>query len=263
MRSTSSDSITPLSPDHPLTHTTPALVPSLCKTARMVMRVLPAMSPNLSASIAEVAARSDSAFLEDDEKEEDDEEEDDDSSDSDSKNEDTEDEGPTTEDEDPAVRDEGLDAVDEGLGLGYGALRCQEIALGEGQMPGVFEIGQGSGSDGRTYINIPTYPPPAPLVQTPPSPEWSSGLLPISLAPSIVPSPVSSPIISLTVPSLVASPTMAEGFLTKAALWHVISDTHMENRELRLQIIEERRARLDLAEIVDSISRRQEPKEDV
>ncbi|GKB82302.1 hypothetical protein Tco_0949197 [Tanacetum coccineum] len=49
----------------------------------------------------------------------------------------------------------------------------------------------------------------------------------------------------------------------RAALWHAISDTQMENQELRLQIVEERRARLDLAEIVDSMRRGHEPREDV
>ncbi|GKB82720.1 hypothetical protein Tco_0949615 [Tanacetum coccineum] len=39
----------------------------------------------------------------------------------------------------------------------------------------------------------------------------------------------------------------------RAALWHAISNTQMENRELRLQITEERCARLDLAEVVDSM----------
>ncbi|GJU62056.1 hypothetical protein Tco_1243891 [Tanacetum coccineum] len=38
-RSTSSNSTAPLSPDHPLTHATPVLVPSLPRTARMAVRV--------------------------------------------------------------------------------------------------------------------------------------------------------------------------------------------------------------------------------
>ncbi|GKA31794.1 hypothetical protein Tco_0718161 [Tanacetum coccineum] len=128
------------------------------------------------------------------------------------------------------------------LGLGYGALRLRELALEEDQVYSTFEVGHGYGStpeperpervstsrqptlttwtdpeDGMVYIDVPAYPPPAPPVQTPPSPEWSSGSLPISPAPSIVPSPISSPIIPLTVPSLVASPTTAEtgGFLTE------------------------------------------------
>ncbi|GKF05461.1 hypothetical protein Tco_0036129 [Tanacetum coccineum] len=205
-RSTPSDFTTPLSPDHPLTHASHSLVPILCRTARMAVRVLPAMSPGLSASIAEVAAMSDLAFckrfrssyeslpsssppdlplqkcywgtselVEDDEEEEDDKEEDEEveeSSDSDSESEDAENKGPTVEDEGPAIGDEGLAARDEGpsmrvvslgfggkaaipegqqraalvvettvgepLGLGYEALRRQEIALGEGRMPSVF-----------------------------------------------------------------------------------------------------------------------------
>ncbi|GJZ45744.1 hypothetical protein Tco_0593340 [Tanacetum coccineum] len=357
-RSMPSDSTAPVSPDQ-LTHTSPTLVPFLCRTARMAMRVLPAMSPGLSASIAEVAAMSDTAFykrfrssyqslpsssspdlpsrkhfrgtselVEDDDDDEEEEEEDKEageSSDSSSESKDAKDEGLAVEDEGPAIGDEGLAAGDEDpapvvetavgepLGLGYEALRHQEIASREGQMPSVFEVGQGSGSvpepkrperesalrqptlttwidpeGGRVYIDVPAYPPPTPLVQTPPSPEWSFGSLLVSPAPSIVPSPISSPMIPLTVPSPVSSLTTAEteGFLTgydrdigelftrpvlawsrgrstdaqRAALWHAISDTQMENQELRLQIAEKRRAQLDLAEIVDSIRRGQEPR---
>ncbi|GKE82545.1 hypothetical protein Tco_1552545, partial [Tanacetum coccineum] len=240
--------------------TPPTLVPILCRTAHMAVRVPPAMSPGLSASMAEVAAMSDSAFykrfrssyeslpslsppdlpsqkhyrgtselVEDDEEEDEEIEE---SLYSNSMSEDAKDEGPTTEDEDPVVGDEGLTAGDEGLGmgveslslgegevvpegqqraapvvetavgkplgLGYGALRRREIALGEGWMPSVFEVDP---EDGIAYIDVPAYPPPAPPAQTPPSPEWSSGLFPISPTPSIVPLPISSPMIPLTVPS--------------------------------------------------------------
>ncbi|GKE73006.1 hypothetical protein Tco_1535047 [Tanacetum coccineum] len=178
-------------------------------------------------------------LVKDDEEEEDDEEGDDEeedeeieeSMDFDSMSEGVEDEGPTAEDEDPAAGDEGLAAGDEGpgmgveslslggdedvprgqqratsvaetavgepLGLGYGALRCREIASGEGQMPSVFKV-----EDGIVYIDVPAYPTLAPPAQTPPSPEWSSGSLPISPAPFIVPLPISSLMISLTVPSL-------------------------------------------------------------
>ncbi|GJZ04117.1 hypothetical protein Tco_0537392 [Tanacetum coccineum] len=67
------------------------------------------------------------------------------------------------------------------------------------------------------YIDVPAYPPPAPPVQTPPSPEWTSSSLPISPSPFVVPSPISSPVIPLTVPSLIATHATAEtkGFLTK------------------------------------------------
>ncbi|GKG14858.1 hypothetical protein Tco_0354458, partial [Tanacetum coccineum] len=61
-RSTSSNFTAPLSPDHPLTHTSPTLVQFLRRTARMAVRIASAMSPGLSASIAEVAAMSDSTF---------------------------------------------------------------------------------------------------------------------------------------------------------------------------------------------------------
>ncbi|GJW89166.1 reverse transcriptase domain-containing protein [Tanacetum coccineum] len=46
----------------------------------------------------------------------------------------------------------------------------------------------------------------------------------------------------------------------RAALWHAISDMQGENRDLQLQLAEERRARLELAEVVDNIRRGQEPK---
>ncbi|GJZ34918.1 hypothetical protein Tco_0580735, partial [Tanacetum coccineum] len=182
--------------------------------------------------------------------------------------------------------------------------------------------------DGITYIDVPAYPPPVPPTQTLPSSDWSSGSLLVFLAPSIVPLPISSPMIPLTVPSSVASPVTAEtkGFFTelgarvemqeglirdhmvrleelspalfqgyyrdigelftwsgavrdeifshiyrfrsqtdaqRVALWHAISDTQIENWELRLQIVEERRARLDLAKIVYSMRRGKEPRGDV
>ncbi|GKB11848.1 hypothetical protein Tco_0845771 [Tanacetum coccineum] len=128
------------------------------------------------------------------------------------------------------------------LGLGDRALRRREIPLGEGRIPSVFEVGQSSGSvpeyerpkrvlalrqptlttwidqeDGRSYIDVLAYPPPEPPVQTPPSLEWTSGLLLISQEPSIVPLPISSPMIPLTVPSPVASPATDEAkeFLTE------------------------------------------------
>nr|GEY49667.1 hypothetical protein [Tanacetum cinerariifolium] len=71
--------------------------------------------------------------------------------------------------------------------------------------------------DGIVYIDILAYLPPTPPVQAPPSLEWLSGSFPISPAPSIVPSPISSPMIPLTVPSPVVSPATieAEGLLTE------------------------------------------------
>ncbi|GKE83538.1 hypothetical protein Tco_1557280 [Tanacetum coccineum] len=246
-----------------LDSTSPTLVPVLCRIVCMVVRVPPVMSLGFSASIAEVAAMSDSVFrkrfrssyesspsslprdlpsqkhyrgTEEDDREEDEEMEE--SSDYDSVSEDAKDDGPTAEDAYPAAGDKGLATGDEGpsigveslslggdeavpggqqraspvaetfvgepLGLGYGALRRHKIALGEGRMPSVFEVGQSSGSVPESMR--PKIPPPAPHAQTPPSPEWSSGSLPISPAPSIVSLPISSPMIPLTVPSHVALP---------------------------------------------------------
>ncbi|GKC19059.1 hypothetical protein Tco_1021209, partial [Tanacetum coccineum] len=294
--------------------TPPILVPILWRTARMVVRVPHAMSSGLSASMAEVAAMSESALrkrfwssykslpsvlppdlplrkryrgtselVEDSEEDEEIEE----SMESDSVSEDAEDEDLAAEDEGltagvegPGMDDEGygLDdeshgrddesrgiddeghsvesdvlgleereeavprgqqqaapvvrtAMSEPLGLGYGTLRRRELALEEGDVYSTFEVGHGSGSapeserpervstfrqptlttwtdqeDGMIYIDIPDYPPPAPPVQTPPSPEWTSGSLLISPSPSDDPSPNSSPMIPLTIPSPVATP---------------------------------------------------------
>nr|GEU98682.1 hypothetical protein [Tanacetum cinerariifolium] len=62
----SSDSTTPLSPDHPLTHISPTPTPTCAlfhrRTARMTVRVQPAMSPGHSARVTWVMALSDLAF---------------------------------------------------------------------------------------------------------------------------------------------------------------------------------------------------------
>ncbi|GJR38833.1 hypothetical protein Tco_1214517 [Tanacetum coccineum] len=83
-RPTSLDFTTPLSPDHPLTHTTPTLVSFLRKTACMVVRVLPAIHMALCHDEGLAA----------------------------------EDEGPATGDEGLAAGDEGPGMRVESLGLG-------------------------------------------------------------------------------------------------------------------------------------------------
>ncbi|GJX70912.1 hypothetical protein Tco_0308083 [Tanacetum coccineum] len=224
----------------------PALVHILCRTARMAMRVPPTMSSGLSTSMAKVATMSESVFrkrfrssyeslpslsltdllawkryrgtV----------------------SEDAEDEGPTADDEDPITRDEGLAAGVEGPGTGdesYGlddgshgmddesrgldneghSIESDGLDLEEGEeavLGGQQQAAPVVGiitdpEDSMVYIDVPTYPPPLP-VQTPPSLEWTSGSLPISTSPSVVPSLVSSPMISLTVPSPVATPAAAE-----------------------------------------------------
>ncbi|GKF35287.1 hypothetical protein Tco_0108487 [Tanacetum coccineum] len=130
--------------------TPPTLVSFLCRTARMAVRVPPALLVGLSTSMAEVAAMSEFAFrkrfmssyesspslsppdlplrkryrgtseLVEDSEEDDDEEDEEieESLDSDSVSRDAEDEGPTAEDEDPIVGDEDLAAGIEGPNMG-------------------------------------------------------------------------------------------------------------------------------------------------
>nr|GEX06828.1 hypothetical protein [Tanacetum cinerariifolium] len=204
----------------------PTLVPILRRTVRMVVRVPPAMSLGLYASIAE-----------DEEIEE--------SSDSDSVSKDAEDNGPTIEDEDPTARDEGHASRDEAPDAEDNGPTIEDedpTARDEGHAArDEAPVGQSSRTvqeserpervsalrqpilttwidleDGIAYINVPTYPPPAPPVQTSSSPEWSSGSFPVSPAPFIAPSPISSPMIPLTVLSPIALLDRAEieGFLT-------------------------------------------------
>nr|GEX88871.1 hypothetical protein [Tanacetum cinerariifolium] len=126
-------------------------------------------------------------------------------------------------------------AVSMPLGRGYRALRHQELALEEDHVYSTFEVEQGFGfalkperpervlasrqptlttwtdsKDDMLYIDVLAYPPPALSVKTPPLAEWTSGSLPISPSPFIVLLPISSPMIPLTVPSLVATPKTAK-----------------------------------------------------
>ncbi|GJW48171.1 hypothetical protein Tco_0079817 [Tanacetum coccineum] len=334
-----------IAPPIPLSESTPpVLIPILCRTTRMAVRVPHAMSSGLFASMVEVAAilplrkryRGTSELVEDSKE---DDEEIEESMDSDSVSEDAEDEGPTTEEEDPAAEDEGLTAGvespstdDEGYGLddeGHGrddesrgiddeghSVESDRLSLEEEEeeaVPGGSGVGSSccgddhectfrawptlttwtNPEDGMIYIDIPDYPPPTPPVQTPPSPEWTSGLLPISSSQSDDPLPISSPMTPLTVPSPIATPAAIEtkGFLTELGAQvqmqkGLISDHAVrleelspalferydmdigelfsrsgrlrrrfslrgENRDLQLQLAEERRARLELAKVVD------------
>ncbi|GJX72131.1 hypothetical protein Tco_0309302, partial [Tanacetum coccineum] len=199
------------------------------------------------------------------------------------------DEGPGMRVESRSLKDEshGLDDESRGLDEEGHSVKSDRLSLGEEEE--VVPKGQSSGSapeperpervsasrqptlttwtnleDGMVYIDFPAYPPPAPPVQTPPLPEWSSGLLPISPAPSIVPSPISSPMILLTVPSPIATPATAEtkGFLTESG---AVRRMHIEQLYGMPSGIhtEERRVRLELAEIVDTMRRGNEPRGDV
>nr|GEZ92431.1 hypothetical protein [Tanacetum cinerariifolium] len=134
--------------------------------------------------------------------------------------------GDTKDDEDDEssdVDDERERAANEPLRLGYEALRRHELAVGEDQVPSIFEVGQSSRfvpeqegaesvsafrqptfdtwvdpEDGRVYTDIPAYVPLAAVVQTPPSLEWSLGSLPVSPSSLVVPSPIASPVATST-----------------------------------------------------------------
>nr|GEX61083.1 hypothetical protein [Tanacetum cinerariifolium] len=219
-RSTSSDTTAPLSPDHPLTQTTPVLVPILRRTP--AMRVPPAMSPGFSTGIIEVVAMSDSTFRKRFRSSYDsspsltflvqkryrgtselilgiDSEEIDESLDSDSESKDAEDEGPTAEDEDPAAGDEGLAAGVEDTGVDDESYDLDDESYGlddeshgeDDESRGLDNEGRGIESDGLSLGE-----------------EDTLGSLPNSPSLSVEPSLVSSPIISLTLPSPIAS-TMA------------------------------------------------------
>ncbi|GKB29840.1 hypothetical protein Tco_0869241, partial [Tanacetum coccineum] len=111
-------------------------------------------------------------------------------------------------DEDHDLDDE---IVSEPLGLGYGTTRRRALESMEEIAPSTYEVGQSSRSvieqegverisafrqptliiwidseDGRVYTDIPAYAPPAAPVQTPPSPEWSLGSLPVSPSSSVL-----------------------------------------------------------------------------
>ncbi|GJT10878.1 hypothetical protein Tco_0857920 [Tanacetum coccineum] len=208
--SASSDSTAPLSYDHPLTQTSPTPTPTRVsfhrRTAHMAVRTQSTLSPGMSARIAEAAALSPSSFhnryrssyetpspsssltlpirkryrgTSDLVKEIKDE-----SSDSGTEREGLEGEGHSLEDESHSSEDEGPGSEKEDEGA----------PEGEGSVPSMFEVDP---KDGRVYTNILTYVPPAAPVQTPPSPEWSSGSFPVSPSSLAVTSSIASPVTTL------------------------------------------------------------------
>ncbi|GKC57983.1 hypothetical protein Tco_1085581 [Tanacetum coccineum] len=123
--SSSSDSTTPLSPDHPLTYVSPTPPPTRAsfhrRTTRMTVHVQPAMSLGYSARVTEVMALSDSAFRK--------------------------------RPHDEEVRSDlahghrvTLDLLHERFGLGLWVLRHRELTVEEDQVPSTFVVGQSSRS---------------------------------------------------------------------------------------------------------------------
>nr|GFA13918.1 hypothetical protein [Tanacetum cinerariifolium] len=182
-RSMSSDSTAPLSPNHPLTHTTSTLVPILRRSARMARfrssyESLPSSSPPDIPSRKRYRGMSelvkDDMDVEDDE-EGDDKEEDEEmkeSSDFNSVNEGAENEGPAVGDEVLAVGNEGLSMGVEGLSLGHSSR-----SLPESETPEIVSaLSQPTQTtwmdpdDDIVNIDVHAYRPLAPPVQTAPSP---------------------------------------------------------------------------------------------
>ncbi|GJR41935.1 hypothetical protein Tco_1310038 [Tanacetum coccineum] len=174
--------------------------------------------------------------------------------------------------------------VGEPLGLGYGALRRRELAVEEDRVLSTFEVDP---EDSRVYNDIPTYVPPVAHVQTPPSPERSLGSLPVLPSSLVVSSPIASPVATLTAtisrldalpPTLVTDidrdvrelytrpgAVRDEIFSQRYRLRSLEREHEMvtrENHDLRMQLAEERRERLELAGRVARIERRHEFREE-
>ncbi|GJX30638.1 hypothetical protein Tco_0238717 [Tanacetum coccineum] len=179
-RSTSSYSTIPLSPDHPITCTSPTPAPTRASfhysTTRITMRAQPVMFPGHSARVAEAMALSDSALHKSKEEEEiggEDTNKDEGHRLDDEGHGLDEDEGHGLDDVGHGLDDEGRSVESDGLGLkgeeeavpkgqqqvasvmettmgeplglSYGALRHRELAVEEDQVYNTFKVGQGSG----------------------------------------------------------------------------------------------------------------------
>ncbi|GKA69935.1 hypothetical protein Tco_0775999 [Tanacetum coccineum] len=178
-------------------------------------------------------------------------------------------------------------AASEPLGLGYGVLRRQELAVEGDQVLSTFEIRQSSRSMPEQH-------------GTPPSPEWSSGSLPISPSSPIASSPIASPVATSTAtisdhtqcldampPNLFADIDRDVKDLytrSRAVRYEIFSQRYRlrslereqeraastfgalwslrKNHYLRMQLAEERRERLDLVDRVARMERRHEFREE-
>ncbi|GKE19735.1 hypothetical protein Tco_1427312, partial [Tanacetum coccineum] len=134
--------------------------------------------------------------------------------------------------------------------------------------------------DDRVYTDIPAYAPPAAPIQTLPSLKWSLATILVdkdqfievgvqlelhesilhdhtqrldALPPTLV-ADIDRDVRELYTRSGAAGQTDAQ----RAALWHAIYDIQRENHDLRRQLAEERRERLELTDRVARIKRRQE-----
>ncbi|GKD30945.1 hypothetical protein Tco_1241723, partial [Tanacetum coccineum] len=190
------DSTAPLSPYHPLTHVSPTRALFHRRTARMTVRAQPSMSPGLSARVIEAMALLDSAFrkryrgtsqlIEETEGG---------SLEPNSERDGLEDGSSNSEEAAPEDQQQAVlvvdTAMDEPLGLGCGAARRRALKSAKEIAPSTYE-------DGTAYLDIEIYPRSCTSVQTPASPEWSSGSLPVSPSSLVAPSPIASPVTTPT-----------------------------------------------------------------
>ncbi|GJR12433.1 hypothetical protein Tco_0795085 [Tanacetum coccineum] len=204
-----SDSTTPLSPDHPLTHISPTPTPT---RASFHHRTMP--------------------FSEGDELGDEDikEDEGDECLDADDEGERSDDEGHGSDDEGHGLGDEDHRLDDEGHGLeGEGLGLEEEEAAPEGYP--CLDIPHSLPEDDRVYTDIPVYPPVAP-VQTPLSPKWSSDSLPVSPSSPVVPSPVAS-----LVATLIATISVGEDQFIKAGAQLELYESILQDHTQRLDAL--------------------------
>nr|GEZ67580.1 hypothetical protein [Tanacetum cinerariifolium] len=218
----SSNFTAPLSPDHPLTQTSPTHTPNRAsfhrRIVRMAVRTQPTLSPGMSARIPKAAALSPYSFrkryrssyetpsplssltlpirkryqgtseLIEDTKGE--------SSEPNSERDGSEDETSDSEEEEEAAPEGQHQAVlvedtamDEPLGLGYGALRRRELVVGRGEMPNTFEVGQ-------SFRSVPEHEEVERVyaLRQPNLVTWLSGSLSVSSSSPAVPTPIVSPV---------------------------------------------------------------------
>ncbi|GKC11297.1 hypothetical protein Tco_1008079 [Tanacetum coccineum] len=153
---------------------------------------------------------------------------------------DLDDEGEGSEDEGPGLDDEGHGLEDEGPGL-----KEEEVeAAHKGQQQAVLVVTWVDPKDGRVYTNILTYPPAAPRYQF-------RSLEQEQERATMTFSAIWRPILAL---EAWTGQTDAQ----KAALWHAIYNIQRENNDLRRQITEERRERLELTNRIARMERTQE-----
>ncbi|GJV22115.1 hypothetical protein Tco_1371135 [Tanacetum coccineum] len=204
-----------------------------------------------------------------------------------------EDEGPGLEKEDEAAP-EGQQqavlvvdiAVSEPLGLGYGAARHRALESTEEIAPSTYEVGQSSRSvpeqegaerisafrqptlvtwvdpeDGRVYTDIPTYVPLAAPVQTLPSPEWLLATISVAedqfLDVGAQLELHRSILHDYTQRLDALPPILFEGYDRDLRKLYTRSGER-ENHDLRRQLAEERRERLELINRVARMERRHE-----